>query len=88
MFIDTMQQVYTNVSKVLIESRAGSNLLYLPLDKILQMTGQGGAAATSDAAVPASGATPPAPLPASPAPAAPADSRSRDAARTRDRETR
>ncbi|NTV87209.1 MAG: FtsH protease activity modulator HflK [Burkholderiaceae bacterium] len=88
MFIDAMQQVYTNVSKVLIESRAGSNLLYLPLDRILQMTGQGGAAATADAAVPASGATPPAPLPASPAPAAPADSRSRDAARTRDRETR
>jgi membrane protease subunit HflK len=88
MFIDAMQQVYTNVSKVLIESRAGSNLLYLPLDRILQMTGQGGAAPTADAAVPASGATPPAPMPASPAPAAPADSRSRDAARTRDRETR
>ena len=40
MFIDAMQQVYTNVSKVLVESRAGSNLLYLPLDKILQMTDQ------------------------------------------------
>ena len=49
-----MQQIYSNVTKVLIESRAGSNLLYLPLDKIMQMTGQGGAAATADAAVPAS----------------------------------
>jgi membrane protease subunit HflK len=91
MFIDAMQQVYTNVSKVLIESRAGSNLLYLPLDRILQLTGQGGASAGADAAVPASGATPTVPSPASPAPAVPAtpaDSRSRDAARTRDRDTR
>jgi len=86
MFIDAMQQVYTNVSKVLIESRAGSNLLYLPLDRILQMTGPSVAAGPTDPPLPAPGATPPATSPA--APAAPADSRSRDAARTRDRETR
>jgi membrane protease subunit HflK len=43
MYIDAMQQVYTNVTKVLVESRQGSNLLYLPLDKIMQQTGQGAA---------------------------------------------
>ena len=33
LYIDTMQQVYSNVSKVLVDSRSNSNLLYLPLDK-------------------------------------------------------
>ena len=40
LYIDTMQQIYSNVTKVLIDSRQGSNLLYLPLDKIIQQTGQ------------------------------------------------
>ncbi|TNF63821.1 MAG: FtsH protease activity modulator HflK [Burkholderiales bacterium] len=44
MYIDTMQEVYSNVTKVLVDSRSGSNLLYLPLDKIMQMSGQPAAA--------------------------------------------
>jgi membrane protease subunit HflK len=36
LYVDTMQSVYSNVSKVLVESRQGSNLLYLPLDKLMQ----------------------------------------------------
>ena len=40
LYIDTMQQIYSNVTKVMIDSRQGSNLLYLPLDKIMQLTGQ------------------------------------------------
>lgn len=32
MYIDTMQQVYSNVTKVMVDSRSNSNLLYLPLD--------------------------------------------------------
>lgn len=88
MYTDTMQQVYTNVTKVLVDSRQGSNLLYLPLDKIMQMSSQGG-----DAAVPgetplipgsASSSTPAAPTSSLP----PLDARSRDSARSRDRETR
>ena len=81
MYIDTMQQIYSNVTKVMIDSRAGSNLLYLPLDRLLQ---QG--------AVPApTGAPLLVPTPASPEPAAvpsASDIRSRDGARTRDREGR
>jgi membrane protease subunit HflK len=42
-----MQQVYTNVTKVLVESRQGSNLLYLPLDKIMQNVGGSAAACCS-----------------------------------------
>lgn len=41
LYIDTMQQIYTNVSKVMIDSHQGSNLLYLPLDKIMQLSAQG-----------------------------------------------
>jgi len=40
-YIDTMRQVYTNVSKVMVDSRNGSNLLYLPLDKLLQQGSSG-----------------------------------------------
>jgi len=81
MYIDTMQQIYSNVTKVLVDSKQGSNLLYLPLDKILQMTGQGTDAAASVAAAPA-------PTPGAAAAALAPDTRTRDAARTRDRETR
>jgi len=36
MYTDAMKEVYGNVTKVLVDSRQGSNLLYLPLDKIMQ----------------------------------------------------
>jgi len=79
MYLDAMQQIYSNVTKVLVDSRQGSNLLYLPLDKIIQMSGQGidGAAMTAPAAVPVN-----------PAAVSANDARARDAARTRDRESR
>jgi membrane protease subunit HflK len=81
LYLETMQQIYGNVTKVLVESRQGSNLLYLPLDKIMQLS------ASEAAAQP----TPPAPaastLPA-PAPTSSVDARTRDGARSRDRETR
>jgi modulator of FtsH protease HflK len=82
MYIDTMQQVYSNVTKVMVESRQGSNLLYLPLDKIMQMTGQGAVAAPADALgnTGATAALPP--VPATPAPTPTIDPRARDA-RTR-----
>ncbi len=82
MYLDSMQTIYSNVTKVLVDSKQGSNLLYLPLDKILQMSGAAPAAA-SDAA--ASATTAPSPSPAvTPSP----DPRVRDNARTRDRDTR
>ena len=45
LYIDAMQEVYSSTTKVLIDSKSGSNLLYLPLDKLMQMTGQPSAAA-------------------------------------------
>ncbi|HWH83770.1 MAG TPA: FtsH protease activity modulator HflK [Burkholderiaceae bacterium] len=77
MYIDTMQQVYTNVSKVLIDARGSANLLSLPLDKLLQQSGA--ASPTVVTPTPAAETAPP---------AVPGDARSRDNARSRDRETR
>jgi membrane protease subunit HflK len=36
MYIDTMQQIFTSTTKVMIDSRANNNMLYLPLDKLMQ----------------------------------------------------
>ncbi len=78
MYIDTMQQVYSNVTKVMVDSRGNSNLLYLPLDKLMQQAG---------AATP--GAAPAAPVAPETAPVAGAvDVRSRDGQRARDRDGR
>jgi membrane protease subunit HflK len=82
MYIDTMQQVYSNVTKVMVDSRSGSNLLYLPLDRLLQ----GGATA----AAPGAPLVVPNPSSGSDQVAVPSatDIRSRDGTRTRDREGR
>ena len=40
MYIDMMQQILTNTSKVMVDQKSGSNLLYLPLDKLIQSTAQ------------------------------------------------
>ena len=86
LYIDTMQQVYSNVSKVMVDSRSGSNLLYLPLDKLIQQASPTAAAGTP--VVPQ--ATPAAALPTDTgaAGAAGADARSRDSGRGRERDTR
>lgn len=87
LYIDTMQQVYSNVTKVLVDSRQGSNLLYLPLDKLLQSTAPSGAAASASASNPGNNPTADAPVPTSPA-AVSQDVRSRDGLRSRDRDVR
>lgn len=38
LYTDTMQQIYSNVTKVLVDSKQNSQLLYLPLDKLMQAT--------------------------------------------------
>lgn len=86
MYLDTMQQVYGNVSKVLVDTRQGSNMLYLPLDKIMHPSKPG----ESAAAAPAAAAQTPnstAPSPSAAGSAASA-SRSRDSERSRERDVR
>ncbi|WP_286746352.1 FtsH protease activity modulator HflK [Aquabacterium sp. UBA2148] len=87
LYIDTMQQVYSNVTKVMVDSRQGSNLLYLPLDKLIQSTAPGAAPVGSLA--PAGAASQPADVPAPLASGnATPDPRSRDGGRSRDRDGR
>jgi membrane protease subunit HflK len=75
LYIETMQQVLSNTTKVLIDQKGGNNLLYLPLDRIMQATGSapGEAAAKSPETVPAT---------------EPSTARSREAFRAREREAR
>ena len=84
MYLDAMQQIYSNVTKLVVDAKQGNSMLYLPLDKLMQAT----SAAAAPAAVPADpAASTSAALPA-PGGAIPSDARSRDAGRSRDRELR
>lgn len=59
LYTEAMQDIYTNVTKVMVDSRQGSNLLYLPLDKLMQQT-----AADTNSNAPARVATPSSTTPA------------------------
>lgn len=39
LYLDTMEEVYSNTSKVLIDSESSGNLLYLPIDKLAGQEG-------------------------------------------------
>jgi len=77
MYLETVQQIMTSTSKVMIDAKSGGNLLFLPLDKIMQMSAAGASEAIASAK----------PSP-SDAPAPEASGRSRDSLRARDRESR
>lgn len=73
-YLDTMQTVMNNTSKVIVDQKGGNSLLYLPLDKLQQAVSQPYAGAPDLLAQPSS----------APAPA----TDPRDALRSRDREDR
>lgn len=81
LYQDAMQQVLSSTTKVMVDDKQGGNLLYLPLDKLMQMT-QGAQPAVQDA-------QPQAPVEQT-AKSQTNDGlfRSRDAFRSRDREER
>ncbi len=83
MYLDAMQQIYSNTTKILVDSKQGNSLLYLPLDKIMQMSNAGSDIVTlPSAGGAASVAAPPAPA------AAPSPTPTRDSRTSRDRDTR
>lgn len=83
MYLDTMQQIYGNATKVLVDSRQGSNLLYLPLEKLMHASPS--LDATPSASALGSVGAVQTPVPAN---TTGADVRGRDASRTRDRDAR
>lgn len=54
-YVDAMRDIYQNVTKVYVDQKSGSNLLYLPLDKIVAST-QAAAKSEADSAAPTSSA--------------------------------
>lgn len=89
LYTDTMRDIYANASKVVVDARAGSNLLYLPLDKLIQQTGAGAPAAggnngqINNPQVGTAGSQD-----AQPSPTLLPDSRARESGRSRDRDGR
>jgi modulator of FtsH protease HflK len=81
LYLDAMQEVLSNTSKVIVDQKSSNNLLFLPLDKLIQA----GAMGTDHSSRGTTGDT--ATSSASPMASDPAG-RSREAFRSRDRETR
>jgi len=60
LYLETMQQVFANTSKVLIDAKGQGNLLYLPLDKLMHSAAAAVPAAPPGEALPLAGrAAPP-----------------------------
>ncbi|MEI8385235.1 MAG: FtsH protease activity modulator HflK [Nitrosomonadaceae bacterium] len=78
MYLDMMQQVLSSSTKILVDQKSGNNLLYLPLDKLIQTSGP--------SPMPAPSTETPHPVAHEAAPDAGA--RTREAFRGRERESR
>jgi membrane protease subunit HflK len=90
MYIDTMQQIFSSTTKLMVDSRNNSSLLYLPLDKLIAQSAAG-EAQSARAAAPATSVAPA--TTASDAQGAAEnqrqnDSRNRESRNSRDREGR
>lgn len=79
MYLETMQQIFSSTSKVMLDAKSGSNLLYLPLDKLISQVTASEAAAKAAATPPAVAVVPPEALPPEHR-----DNRSRESSRDRD----
>ena len=76
LYLDMMQQVLSSTSKVLVDQKNGNNLLYLPLDKLMQTV------------APPLAQIPEIPIAVTPEPVIDNASRTREAFRSRERESR
>ncbi|HUL95042.1 MAG TPA: FtsH protease activity modulator HflK [Usitatibacter sp.] len=82
-YLDTMQQILSSTTKIVVDQKGGNNLLYLPIDKIMQMATQQSAQVTVEA--PRASSTPDTSTSSTPTLPETLPSR-RDALRSRDRE--
>ncbi len=60
LYLETMEQIFSRASKVLVDTRDGNNMIYLPLDKIMQQS-------AADAGNPQGNPNPAANMPETPA---------------------
>jgi membrane protease subunit HflK len=84
MYIDAMQEVYSNVTKVMVDTHGGNNFIQLPLDKLTQGASAGSPAV---ATAPVDTNSPSATVTVTPNDSS-ADPRARDGSRSRDRDGR
>ncbi len=87
MYLETMQQMFANASKVLIDTKGSNNMLYLPLDKITQQAAQDPTRAATGSAMSQVPVIPPLTAPSGTTPVRPAVSGSSNSL-TRDRGSR
>jgi membrane protease subunit HflK len=78
LYIDAMEEVLSNTTKVIIDQKANGNLLFLPLDKLIQSAAGVAASGSIGGGIDGSATTP----------ASSGNSRTREAFRSRTRETR
>jgi len=50
LYLDAQEQILSNTSKVLVDQKGGNSLLYLPLDKLMSMSGAGNGTPSAPAA--------------------------------------
>ncbi|WP_211463699.1 FtsH protease activity modulator HflK [Collimonas silvisoli] len=88
MYLDTMQQIFANTTKVMVDAKSGSNLLYLPLDKLISQSvanaAPGAAAGSAGVSAPSAMKDGASTIESRPQP----EDRSRDSRDLRDREGR
>jgi len=92
MYLETMQQIFSSTSKVMVDAKSGSNMLYLPLDKLIAQAAATDAASAAAKAAAAATSTLPATPPSAVVPEAmqviensrARDDRSRDVSRERE----
>ncbi|WP_229205375.1 MULTISPECIES: FtsH protease activity modulator HflK [unclassified Duganella] len=58
LYLETMQQIFSSASKVMVDAKTGSNLLYLPLDKLIAQAAATDAQAAAARAAQAAGSAP------------------------------
>jgi membrane protease subunit HflK len=79
LFIDAQEQILSSVSKIIVDQKAGNSMLYLPLDKLINAGGNSTSQQSQRTVNPAAAAT---------TETSNSTDRTRDAFRSRDRESR
>ena len=91
MYLESMQEIFTRASKVMVDTKSNNNMLYLPLDKIMHLAAQDAAKSAAAAGSASSSlVNPPSqpPLLGGAVPAAPSSGSSNSNTLPRDRASR
>jgi membrane protease subunit HflK len=90
MYLESMQEIFTRASKVMVDTKSNNNMLYLPLDKIMHLAAQDASKSTAGSAGSSTLINPPAqtPLRGNVAPAPQPSGSSNSNALPRDRQSR